>query len=1119
MRQLKSALTLSIVSVLAGCGGSDNDVGSSNGSSYSVKAIDGYLNGALIWLDIDSDGQLDEGEPSAETSGLGDATLQLEGVTDLNGNAIADASQYPLVVRAIRGKTIDVGDGSDNRPVLEDYVMSAPAGQTAVTPFSTLIHIKVNNGSSLDEAKQQVASDLGVQEEELLGDYYETGSNNTKKIAQIIVNAKVLPNNTDQLKQNLSGDTSNHDVDGLLTQLSDVVKDENFNPESDIVVAGDGGLQKETGTDSDLDGVPDALDSFTDPIPEDYPANYVSSWDDIDNDGIGDQMDPDIDGDGVGNDQDFMPFDPLESNDNDNDGIGDYADTDDDNDGVLDISDAAPFDPTVGLSDIAKLITFFESYDTVYSLWGNNDFDLPEADRETFSLDVVNGNPIATFTQSSYLSYDDYGQSTWEIISDLSSEVLLTDTGWNEVGYDASLSYDGSGWTITVGSTEGLNAQYTAVGSVTSLSGNKVTTIGDYWPYLSKNTLLSEDAQALTFSLVTQQDNYWLDDSAVSNLGAIPTDISTLVNVQSASSSQESSPNTSLSVTALNGVFISDDIIVELVETETEKLAYYYHFVAPLTAEPIRYDSSELVTSAWTRATIHNVELFELSLPTIIRNKINIEQTTFILSNYDNAVYIGWKDEHLVGGSIASNFTLLNDTALNEYQASLRDEFTCRIGDSEQGNATFADYAPALENCGGALPITEHLLLTHSVYRTRGSGGSREYFFNTDGTAVVVKDDDLGNTYQVDWVLEGDLVTITFDDGGTWVWAMVDQHESRGAFKFYETWSENGQTFQEIWSDDVTFYKDKVLCSFESDSITSAEEFSAAAERYHTCRAEDKLIVQDTDINQLVLADSWQEGNGSDVFVMSDDGTLDYAFDGVWDGVYNWALQEHNVIDISHQNGDFVELRIALLAETTNGFLIAAYWFNDDEASVYELHSLSSNFNCDTSNDDTWNDDGPTSTSSFTDFESQTEGCIETQNFNSRIYTPRFADDLIEDNRVLVLERRDIHDDTIVFKMNDETGLSGDALIKSDDEWLSGTWVLNDDENPNYTVTIINGLDTYQLTFYTVDVMSETLVIKTFEQYTGWASANEINGDTGAIATWQVRFKEDNLDNYTFTSD
>lgn len=54
----------------------------------------------------------------------------------------------------------------------------------------------------------------------------------------------------------------------------------------------------------------------------------------------------DADGDGVEDSIDAFPNDPSESIDTDNDGIGNNADPDDDNDGVSDLADAFPLDPT-----------------------------------------------------------------------------------------------------------------------------------------------------------------------------------------------------------------------------------------------------------------------------------------------------------------------------------------------------------------------------------------------------------------------------------------------------------------------------------------------------------------------------------------------------------------------------------------------------------------------------------------------------------------------------------------------------------------------------------------------------------------------------------------------------
>ncbi|WP_298442038.1 hypothetical protein [uncultured Ferrimonas sp.] len=89
--------------------------------------------------------------------------------------------------------------------------------------------------------------------------------------------------------------------------------------------------------DADGDGVANRYDQFINDASEAY---------DSDNDGIGDNRDPDDDNDGVNDPFDALPFDPNEQHDHDHDGIGDDADTDDDNDGINDADDAFPLDPT-----------------------------------------------------------------------------------------------------------------------------------------------------------------------------------------------------------------------------------------------------------------------------------------------------------------------------------------------------------------------------------------------------------------------------------------------------------------------------------------------------------------------------------------------------------------------------------------------------------------------------------------------------------------------------------------------------------------------------------------------------------------------------------------------------
>lgn len=87
--------------------------------------------------------------------------------------------------------------------------------------------------------------------------------------------------------------------------------------------------------DTDGDGVLDHLDIF--------PADPLD-WADADNDGIGDNADPDDDNDGYSDIEDAFPLDSTEWLDTDGDGTGNNADTDDDDDGVLDVDDYYPTD-------------------------------------------------------------------------------------------------------------------------------------------------------------------------------------------------------------------------------------------------------------------------------------------------------------------------------------------------------------------------------------------------------------------------------------------------------------------------------------------------------------------------------------------------------------------------------------------------------------------------------------------------------------------------------------------------------------------------------------------------------------------------------------------------------
>lgn len=178
---LLTLLSLSITVALSGCGGGGS--GSSTTppatKSLSVKAIDGYLHNADVWLDVDGDNIQDSNEPSATSDSTGSASLDITG--------IADPSAYRVLVKATAGKTVDLDTGNT---VTTSFAMVAPAaassGVTVVSPLTTLVaQYMASEGLSSSEALAKVAGDLALPQDKLMGDFIQESDATVKKTLQI----------------------------------------------------------------------------------------------------------------------------------------------------------------------------------------------------------------------------------------------------------------------------------------------------------------------------------------------------------------------------------------------------------------------------------------------------------------------------------------------------------------------------------------------------------------------------------------------------------------------------------------------------------------------------------------------------------------------------------------------------------------------------------------------------------------------------------------------------------------------------------------------------------------------------------------------------------------------
>ncbi|WP_279476878.1 hypothetical protein [Aeromonas veronii] len=77
-------MAMVLMATLSGCGGGGSDGGNTDSPTppsaslaMSGKAIDGYIQGATVYLDLNFNRQWDDGEPKTTTNDAGDYRLEL----------------------------------------------------------------------------------------------------------------------------------------------------------------------------------------------------------------------------------------------------------------------------------------------------------------------------------------------------------------------------------------------------------------------------------------------------------------------------------------------------------------------------------------------------------------------------------------------------------------------------------------------------------------------------------------------------------------------------------------------------------------------------------------------------------------------------------------------------------------------------------------------------------------------------------------------------------------------------------------------------------------------------------------------------------------------------------
>ncbi len=146
-----AASSLIAAAILTACGGG----GGTSTPTVSLAGVvaDGYLTGAKVCLDKNENSVCDAGEPSA-TTGTG-------GKYSIDGLTAADAAAYPVVAEVPATATDSDFAGTT---VGKDFVLTAPKGNTTITPLSSLVHheLQVTPALSAASAAAKVQTAMGI---------------------------------------------------------------------------------------------------------------------------------------------------------------------------------------------------------------------------------------------------------------------------------------------------------------------------------------------------------------------------------------------------------------------------------------------------------------------------------------------------------------------------------------------------------------------------------------------------------------------------------------------------------------------------------------------------------------------------------------------------------------------------------------------------------------------------------------------------------------------------------------------------------------------------------------------------------------------------------------------
>lgn len=153
--------------VLSACGGGSSNTAEVVRYTREAVVIDGYVRDALVYVDLNENGKLDESEPWALTNSEGFASVNY----DHQGELPKDLLEYPMIAQIIAGQSYDMGSESEFD---RDFEFVAADQGKYLTPFTTVGRLLAGSDKSVAGVQRALEQVFAVNDSDLssfAGDY------------------------------------------------------------------------------------------------------------------------------------------------------------------------------------------------------------------------------------------------------------------------------------------------------------------------------------------------------------------------------------------------------------------------------------------------------------------------------------------------------------------------------------------------------------------------------------------------------------------------------------------------------------------------------------------------------------------------------------------------------------------------------------------------------------------------------------------------------------------------------------------------------------------------------------------------------------------------------------